>query len=479
MYRKLNKSWLKHLDFEIVDLICIEIAFVIAFLFRHKEVLRDMIDWYAQLGLILFAIQCLVIFFSQSYKGIIQRSAGAEFWAAIQHVTSVEVIFVVYEFIIKETYLLSRYVILVSWGLGVLLCFAGRQLLKLYVRSRLTSPRNQSAMLVITNTERARTCMERILAKKIREYRVTCIALHGEDVHQEKTQEEIDVIYGKEEFWEYVRTHIVDEVYVDVFDNKEELNASVQELLAMGITVHVGMGFITEDFPNPFVEKVGNSHVVTTSIKTAQSWEIAAKRMMDIVGSLIGLVLLGIAFVFVAPIIKKESPGPIFFKQKRVGRNGRIFNLYKFRSMNIDAEEHQQELLKDNEMQGLMFKIENDPRIIGYEKGQKKSIGYFIRRTSIDELPQFWNVLKGDMSLVGTRPPTLQEFEQYDRHHKIRLSMKPGITGMWQTSGRSDISDFEEIVKLDAKYIETWSLGLDLKILLKTIVVVFNRVGAK
>jgi lipopolysaccharide/colanic/teichoic acid biosynthesis glycosyltransferase len=181
----------------------------------------------------------------------------------------------------------------------------------------------------------------------------------------------------------------------------------------------------------------------------------------------------------VAPVIKKASPGPVFFSQERVGKNGRIFRIYKFRSMYLDAEDRLKDLMAQNEMQGHMFKMENDPRIIGSEKGPGKGIGNFIRKTSIDELPQFWNILKGEMSLVGTRPPTKNEYEQYELHHKIRLSMKPGLTGMWQTSGRSDITDFEEIVKLDTKYIENWSLGLDIKLLFKTILVVLNREGSK
>lgn len=130
-------------------------------------------------------------------------------------------------------------------------------------------------------------------------------------------------------------------------------------------------------------------------------------------------------------------------------------------------------------MQGFMFKMENDQRIIGSEKGPGKGIGNFIRKTSIDELPQFWNILIGDMSLVGTRPPTRNEYEQYDFHHKVRLSMKPGLTGMWQTSGRSDVTDFEEVVRLDREYIENWSLALDLKILLKTVAVVFKGEGSR
>lgn len=148
----------------------------------------------------------------------------------------------------------------------------------------------------------------------------------------------------------------------------------------------------------------------------------------------------------------------------------------------MDAEERKAELMKNNKMNGLMFKMDYDPRIIGSEKrgkdGKPKGIGNFIRKTSLDEFPQFWNVLKGDMSLVGTRPPTVDEWEKYELHHRIRMATKPGITGMWQVSGRSDITDFEEVVRLDTEYIEHWSIGLDIKILLKTVLAVLKNDGA-
>jgi len=194
------------------------------------------------------------------------------------------------------------------------------------------------------------------------------------------------------------------------------------------------------------------------------------KRTMDIVISLIGLIFTAVIFLIFSPIIFIQSPGHIIFKQKRVGRNGRIFDFYKFRSMYPDAEKRKAELMEQNKMQGLMFKMDNDPRII--------PIGHFLRKSSIDELPQFWNVLKGDMSLVGTRPPTLDEFEKYSLYHASRLSIKPGITGLWQISGRSDITDFEQVVMLDREYIRNFSLLKDFYILMKTILVVFKRKGS-
>jgi lipopolysaccharide/colanic/teichoic acid biosynthesis glycosyltransferase len=183
-------------------------------------------------------------------------------------------------------------------------------------------------------------------------------------------------------------------------------------------------------------------------------------------------------------MIYVQSPGPIFFAQKRIGKNGKQFKMYKFRSMYMDAEERKKALMAQNKVQdGMMFKMDDDPRIIGSEKkdknGKPKGIGNFIRRTSLDEFPQFWNVLKGEMSLVGTRPPTLDEWEKYDLHHRVRMSIKPGITGLWQISGRSEITDFEEVVRLDREYIQNWSPELDFQILLKTVSVVLKHEGAE
>lgn len=192
---------------------------------------------------------------------------------------------------------------------------------------------------------------------------------------------------------------------------------------------------------------------------------------MDIVGSLIGCVLTLLITPFVALAIKIDSPGPVFFSQTRIGKNGRRFKIWKFRSMYIDAEARKKELEAQNEIKGLMFKMEDDPRIT--------KVGKFIRKTSIDETPQFFNILVGDMSLVGTRPPTEDEFEQYNGYYRRRMSITPGLTGMWQVSGRSDIQDFEEIVKLDLEYIDNWSLLLDIKILFKTVFIVLGRKGSK
>ncbi len=192
------------------------------------------------------------------------------------------------------------------------------------------------------------------------------------------------------------------------------------------------------------------------------------KRCLDIVGSLVGLLLLAIVFVPVAIAIKLDSPGPIFYGQERYGLQGRSFRIWKFRSMVPNADELKAQVT--NEASGLIFKNEKDPRVT--------KVGRFLRSSSLDELPQFWNVLMGQMSLVGTRPPTADEVAQYNERHWRRLNVKPGLTGEWQVSGRSSIKDFEEIVNLDLRYQELWNPLYDLVIIAKTIYVIFAKVGA-
>lgn len=218
-------------------------------------------------------------------------------------------------------------------------------------------------------------------------------------------------------------------------------------------------------------------------MRTATSVEVFLKRAMDIAGGIVGSLIALVIMAFIGPKIKKESPGPILFKQERIGQSGRRFKMYKIRSMVMNADEKKKELIAQNRVSdGMMFKLDFDPRIIGNiilpDGSHKTGIGEFIRNTSLDEFPQFFNVLKGEMSLVGTRPPTVDEWEKYEFHHRKRLSIKPGVTGMWQISGRSEITDFEEVVKPDTEYINNWSLALDIKILLKTIMIVIKREGA-
>jgi exopolysaccharide biosynthesis polyprenyl glycosylphosphotransferase len=236
----------------------------------------------------------------------------------------------------------------------------------------------------------------------------------------------------------------------------------------MGVTVNLSINTFGLKIHEKVVREISGYNVLTFSSRLFDEGQMALKRITDLIGGLVGSAITIFLMIFIAPAIMIESPGPILFSQTRIGRNGRRFKIYKFRSMYMDAEKRKQELMAYNEMSGFMFKMKNDPRVT--------KVGRFLRKTSLDEFPQFFNVLKGDMSLVGTRPPTESEFMQYESRHKRRLALKSGVTGLWQVSGRSDINDFEDVVKLDLEYIDKWSIVMDIKIILKTLgVVIFGR----
>ena len=218
----------------------------------------------------------------------------------------------------------------------------------------------------------------------------------------------------------------------------------------------------TDNFTDPVKN---NSRKVDPLPQTHNSVASWMKRAIDIVGALVGLVITFILFIPIAITIQIDNPGPIFFKQTRCGWMGKRFAIWKFRSMCVDAEARKSQI--KNQVEGAFFKNDNDPRIT--------KVGKFLRRTSLDELPQFWNVLKGEMSLVGTRPPTPDEVERYEVPEWQRFDVKPGMTGEWQVNGRSTVRSFEDVIRLDLQYQQNWTLVYDLKLIFKTITILFNK----
>ena len=206
----------------------------------------------------------------------------------------------------------------------------------------------------------------------------------------------------------------------------------------------------------------------TTPLKV---WQQLIKRVFDILVSGTMLILLLPIFIFIAVAIKLTSKGPVIYRSKRVGLNKKTFNFYKFRTMVVGAEQLKERLMDQNVMQKIVFKVKDDPRIT--------SIGKFLRKFSLDELPQLWSVFRGDMAVVGPRPPLVSELDKFESWHRRKLSVKPGLTCLWQISGRSEITDFDEWVRLDLEYIDNWSLWLDFKIFFKTIPVVVFGKGAE
>jgi exopolysaccharide biosynthesis polyprenyl glycosylphosphotransferase len=280
----------------------------------------------------------------------------------------------------------------------------------------------------------------------------------------------VECLGSMEDLNRMILTKAVDEViFVLPKAYIPEIESYIIDCEKMGITVRMLLDLYDLKLAKTQISYLGNLPMLSFRTVNLNENQRFLKRIIDIAGAVVGLVLTAVLSVLFGLAIKLESPGPIIYSQIRVGQNGRKFRCYKFRTMYQDADERKKELEHLNMMKGAIFKVENDPRIT--------KIGGFMRKLSLDEFPQFYNVLKGEMSLVGTRPPTLDEVEQYEKHQRRRLSLKPGITGLWQVSGRNSIEDFDEIVALDVKYIDNWSLWLDIRILFKTVFAVFNRTG--
>lgn len=380
----------------------------------------------------------------------------------------------------------SRYLFLSSFAFYIAFSLLGRYVFKHYMIKKIAKSKFATRVGVISNYGRACEFIPKL--KENWTNNVIAVALIDTDFNENgfvlkngKSIFDIDgvpVVANADSIIGWIRTASLDEAYINVesMDMLPEYNEIIEELEDMGITVSVNIPslekIVTESKYNNLNCVIESDYPMAQFAPTVISpGKLSLKRFVDIIGGIVGTVLSFPIILIVAIPLKIESPGPLIFKQQRVGKNGRIFNIYKLRSMYQDAEERKKALMEQNKMDGHMFKMDNDPRIT--------KVGKFIRKTSIDELPQFWNVLKGDMSLVGTRPPTVDEFEKYESHHKRRLSMKPGITGKWQVSGRSDIQDFEEVVKLDCEYIDEWSPFLDIQILFKTVGVVLTHKGAE
>lgn len=474
MYKRKPDGWLKHVDFIILDFVAMHLAFVIAFLFRHGAVFPYGEVFYCNIAIILSLIFLTVVFLTQSYKGILRRGYYRELLASVKHVTYIVGILLIYLFFTQTSAEYSRIMFFVMWVVQICLTYIVRLLWKSKLKKEAVSGKGERSLILLTTSERVENVIRVLKANNYESLKLTGIGILDKDLCGTRV-DGIPVVANASNVLEWIRQNWVDEVFINMSVEMQDASISkklTDSCMEMGITVHRKLARNVANSQNQSIESLAGYTVLSTSgVNMVNTRQLFFKRILDLGGGLVGCILTGIAVVFVAPIIYLRSPGPIFFSQLRVGKNGKLFKIYKFRSMYMDAEERKKELMDQNEMQGLMFKTEDDPRII-------KGIGHFIRKTSVDELPQFWNVLKGEMSLVGTRPPTLDEWEQYELHHRKRLAIKPGITGMWQVSGRSDITDFEKVVELDTSYILNWSFGMDIKILLKTVLIVLKGRGA-
>ena len=472
MYKKENNSWLKHIDFVILDILCLQLAFILAYEIRVAKGIPYLNPLYENMAFVLVIFQLLVSFFGESFSGVLRRGFLIEMKCMIEHEICVMLLAVLYLFMSQQGVMYSRGAFTIMCTLYFFIAYAARIGWKKVIRSRKFAEGEKRSILIITTDAEAANVVKALRGDSYGTYHLAGVALLDKNKTGSMIQR-VPVVAGADDVTAYIHKNWVDEVFFALPEHVDIPKKIMKDCNRMGVVTHVQLAALNELGKNQVVEEIAGYMVLSSSINVVSSWQLLVKRLMDIAGGLVGCIFTGIIYIFIAPIMKVKSPGPVFFSQVRMGKNGKPFKIYKFRSMYMDAEERKKELMEKNNIKdGLMFKMDDDPRII-------KGIGHFIRKTSLDEFPQFWNILKGDMSLVGTRPPTMDEWDKYELHHRRRLAIKPGLTGMWQVSGRSEITDFEEVVELDTKYIEQWSIGLDIKILFKTVTVVFTGSGAK
>ena len=458
----------------LIDIFCILCSSALAFWIRYGILYGSFEHgdqaWLVFTMCLLYILINVCVNFNHHF---FRRGYFDELVSVVRLEVALAICWIVLLYVMHRSTELSRLVFGYFVVTDTILMYIGRICFKQYMTRVYKYSKHSSHLLLVTSSGKAGALIDNLIAYK--EWNRVLSGL----VFLDKDESGMEfmgypVVASRDTMMDYVIHNEIDEVFIAYTDGVEQsvLKSWVSELEQMGIIVDVNIdAFDLLSHGNKNLNQVGKYAVVTFARNIISTRGLIMKRLLDIAGALLGMVILGIATIFVAPAIKLESPGPVFFGQTRIGKNGRRFTFYKFRSMYQDAEQRKKDLMAKNEVHGLMFKMENDPRIT--------KVGKFIRKTSIDELPQFWNILKGDMSLVGTRPPTVDEFERYEAKHKCRLSMTPGLTGLWQVSGRSDIKDFDEVVQLDMQYIDNWSILKDIKILLMTVGIVITGKGSR
>ena len=456
-----------------LDMTALVLSYMIGYYVRFRTLEGIFEEQLYRVGIVCLLLIYICTALSMGYlENLMERSYPKEFFLVFQIncVLAVSLALVLYFLHIAGDY--SRIFYGGIFVANISLMTAFRCLYKKLLRKYFSVEKFSRRFLILTTGDAADQVYGELTQSVPVDYSLAGMVLLDGDREAVSGRLQEKVVADRECMYDYIRQGAVDEVFISVSNYPvHEIEDVILTLQHMGIVVNVNIQTFGLKTREKALREFGQHSVLTYSTNLFDNTSLFLKRALDLIGSLVGLAITGVLTIIIGPMIFLESPGPIFFSQIRIGKNGRRFKIYKFRSMYMDAEERKKELMDQNEMKGQMFKMANDPRVT--------KVGAFIRRASIDEFPQFYNVLKGDMSLVGTRPPTEDEFLHYTNEQKRRLSLKPGITGLWQVSGRSDITDFDEVVKLDLQYIDNWSIWQDIKIIGKTIWTIICAAGAR
>lgn len=457
----------------LIDLLCVIAALVTALIIRFGNVQQALsVQVHYTVGIYMMLFSLLYNVMADWNRGFFKRGYFVETVAVIKYDVVMMAAIAIIMFLTQVAGDYSRLTFVYFATANFVYTLGAHCAFKVLVFRCYQKSNSSDKVMVVTESDYAEELIRHILASKPWNYEVTAIAILDSDFEGEEILG-IPVVAGRHDLFEVSRQMPLDEVFMYLPGiPAKEVRALILDFQTMGVVCHYNVEMKELNLAGKTAGNFAGYAVMTFSLQYFDYRRMIIKRFIDVCGGMVGSLITIVLTPFVALAIRLESKGPVFFAQTRIGKNGRRFKIFKFRSMYIDAEERKKELAGKNEMSdSLMFKMENDPRIT--------RVGRFLRKTSIDEFPQFFNVLRGDMSLVGTRPPTEDEFEQYSNYYRRRMSITPGLTGMWQVKGRGKVTDFEEVVKMDLDYIDHWSLSLDIKILFQTIgVVLFGR-GAK
>ncbi|MBQ6129953.1 MAG: sugar transferase [Lachnospiraceae bacterium] len=471
MYKRYRQEWTKHLDFVIVEELSLQIAYLLAMWIRFRQILYPE-SIYKELAIVLFLIDFVVVMSLNTMHNVLKRGYFLELVETFKNCTAVFGFAVVYMYAMKVSEDYSRILLFVTFILHIVISYITRILWKIILAHTKINDSKKCSMIAVVDPDLADDTIGQLAAGGGDTYKLSGIVFTRKDKRKEING--IPVVCDIEEASSYICREWIDAVFVGVDKVTPRIDRFMEDCEQMTIPMHFAVSGVRHMGSHPFGNRVGGIMVLTAAARYASPLEHAIKRGVDIIGGLVGSLIALIIIAVVSPMIKHRSPGPVIYSQVRVGRNGKKFSMYNIRTMHTNADEIKEELMEQNRNKdGMMFKLDFDPRIIGNEVDADgtthKGIGDFLRRRSLDEFPQFFNVLLGQMSLVGTRPPTEDEWEKYKFHHRARLVCKPGLTGLWQTSGRSSITDFEQVVELDTKYITEWSMSMDIRLIFKTL----------
>lgn len=407
MYRKNVNGWLKHFDFLLLDMICLQLAFMMAYFIKNGNIHLYNDILYRNMAIIIELADLMVLLIFGTLKGVLKRGHYQEFVKTLKHALIVCLLAILYLFTVQKGVFFSRFILFLTIGIYFLLTYIVRELWKSNIKKGVNSGKRRK-LLIVSSSSIVDKVIDNIEKNNYSRYDIVGIALLDKNLIGNQINN-VSVVANNETVGMYACKEWVDEVLIVLPKEIAYPNTLIEQLTLAGITVHMNLAkVVNSPGKKQFVEKIGDYTVLTTSINYASLNELFLKRVFDIICGILGCILTLVICIFIGPAIYIASPGPIFFSQERVGKNGKKFKMYKFRSMYLDAEERKAELMKHNKLgDGKMFKLDFDPRVIGNkvmpDGSHKTGIGEFIRKTSLDEFPQFFNVLKGDMSIVGVR----------------------------------------------------------------------------